>query len=58
MVLEDGKIVRYLTEYSEPVLTINQVEFDTPKALVEQKSKLRSLVEESEDKDVLLAMIK
>ncbi|KAK7041947.1 hypothetical protein VNI00_008929 [Paramarasmius palmivorus] len=42
MVLEDGKIV----------------EFDTPKALIEQKSKLRSLVEESEDKDVLLAMIK
>ena len=58
MVLEDGKIVRCLTEHSKPALTITQVDFDTPKVLIEQKSKLRSLVEESEDKDVLLAMIK
>uniref|UniRef100_A0A0W0F5R1 P-loop containing nucleoside triphosphate hydrolase protein n=1 Tax=Moniliophthora roreri TaxID=221103 RepID=A0A0W0F5R1_MONRR len=42
MVLEDGKIV----------------EFDTPRALVEKESKLRTLIQESDDRDVLLAMVK
>lgn len=58
MVLDAGHIVcTFVVAMASQLLTVFQVEFDSPKELLKIKDgKLRSLVDESADKDTLIEM--
>lgn len=58
MVLDAGRIVSIVMCYGSVTLLIMlQVEFDSPQALLKiNDGKLRALVDESNDKDLLYAM--